>query len=94
MLERENDKYKVHTYKEALYMGNMNQYEQRHGIGVMKYINGRQYEGYWEDDIRTGKGFERYANGNTYFGMFLKGKAHGKGVYTWHNGEVYDGEWD
>ena len=34
----------------------------RNGKGVMKYRNGRQYEGDWVDDIREGKGFERYPN--------------------------------
>ena len=55
----------------------------RHGKGVMKYRNARQYEGFWDRDLRDGKGFERYPNGNTYFGQFKYGKAHGKGVYTW-----------
>ena len=32
----------------------------RNGKGVMRYRNGRQYEGYWERDLRDGKGFERY----------------------------------
>ena len=46
-LEREDKTYKVHKYKEAVYLGTMNDFEQRHGLGVMKYINGRQYEGHW-----------------------------------------------
>lgn len=78
--------FNIRTYPEAVYLGKMNKEEERHGPGVMKYSNGRQYEGGWENDKRSGKGFERYANGNTYYGMFLEGKAHGKGVYTWKNG--------
>lgn len=66
----------------------------RQGMGVMRYSNGRQYEGEWEDDRRNGRGFERYSNNNSYFGSFKDGKAHGKGVYKWINGEVYDGEWE
>lgn len=80
-------------FKEAIYIGVMVD-GLRHGVGIMKYRNGRQYEGHWFEDIRDGKGFERYPNGNTYFGHFKTGKAHGNGVYTWFNGEVYDGEWD
>ena len=86
------DGYKEVKYKDAIYMGTFIN-GKRHGKGVMRYRNGRQYEGYWERDLRDGKGFERYPNGNTYFGHFKKGKANGKGVYTWANGEVYAGEW-
>ena len=87
------DGYKEVGYKDAIYMGTVIN-SKRHGKGVMKYRNVRQYEGFWDRDLRDGKGFERYPNGNTYFGQFKYGKAHGKGVYTWKNGEVYDGEWD
>ena len=80
-------------FKDAIYVGQMID-GLRHGLGIMKYRNGRQYEGNWQEDLRDGKGFERYPNGNTYFGHFKTGKAHGNGVYTWANGEVYDGEWD
>jgi hypothetical protein len=60
----------------------------------MHYSNGRQYEGPWEADLRSGSNaFEFYPSGNSYHGAFLDGKAHGKGVYKWSNGEVYDGEW-
>ena len=58
------------TYPEAVYVGQLNEEEQRHGLGAMKYKNGRQYEGGWLHDLRDGKGFERYANGNTYYGQF------------------------
>jgi hypothetical protein len=47
----------------------------------MKYKNGRTYEGFFKNDMRSGKGFERYHNGNTYKGEFKKGKADGKGIY-------------
>ena len=40
----------------------------RDGKGIMKYANGRQYEGEWVKDTREGKGFERYPNRNTYYG--------------------------
>ena len=79
-------------FPQAIYLGIMFE-GKRHGRGVMKYANGRQYEGQWEKDLRNGKGFERYPNGNSYYGNFKMGKADGKGVYTWVNGEVYDGEW-
>lgn len=38
----------------------------RDGKGVMKYQNGRIYEGDWKTDQRNGRGFEKYSNDNTY----------------------------
>jgi hypothetical protein len=38
----------------------------RDGKGIMKYENGRIYEGMWDWDVRSGLGFEIYSNGNTY----------------------------
>ena len=79
---RSIDGFKEVRYKEAIYIGTIIN-GKRHGKGIIKYKTGRQYEGYWDRDLRDGKGFERYPNGNTYFGQFKYGKAHGKGVYTW-----------
>lgn len=90
---RRHPNYTEKRYKDAIYLGTMRN-DMRDGKGIMKYANGRQYEGEWIQDNREGKGFERYPNRNTYFGQFKYGRAHGKGVYTWHNGEVYDGQWD
>lgn len=78
----------------SIYVGGLGEESERSGQGVMKYKNGRQYEGSWLDDHRHGDGFERYQNGNTYEGRFTNGKAHGHGVYRWANGEIYDGEWN
>lgn len=76
------DGYQEKRFKDAIYLGIISK-NKRHGKGVMKYPNNRQYEGYWVHDLRDGKGFERYPNGNTYFGQFKYGRAHGNGVYTW-----------
>ena len=87
--------FKVKRYKDAIYRGCIDpKSENREGLGVMEYDNGRVYEGHWKDDLRTGAGYEIYANGNFYRGEFLNGKAHGKGYYKWANGEYYDGHWD
>ena len=48
-------------FPSAIYIGIMFE-GKRQGDGVMKYSNGRQYEGMWERDLRDGKGFERYPN--------------------------------
>ena len=54
-------------YTDAIYMGIMKN-GRRHGKGVMKYVNNRQYEGEWENDTRDGRGYEHYPNGNVYHG--------------------------
>ena len=41
-------------FKEAIYVGYFNEHGERHGKGVMKYKNGRQYEGTWVEDVRDG----------------------------------------
>ena len=64
---RQIDGFKEVRYKDAIYLGTVIR-GKRHGKGVMRYRNGRQYEGFWDRDLRDGKGFERYPNGNTYFG--------------------------
>ena len=46
-------------FPQAIFLGVMRE-GRRNGMGVMKYANGRQYEGAWEKDLRHGKGFERY----------------------------------
>lgn len=40
-------------YKDAIYIGQI-QNAKRGGEGVMKYANGRQYEGEWMADLRHG----------------------------------------
>ena len=88
--------YKVLKYKDAFYMGQVmvNNGKKRDGQGLMQYVSGRLYEGFWKNDLWEGQGFEVYASGNTYKGAFANGRAHGHGIYEWWNGEVYDGEWN
>ena len=81
-------------YKDALYLGEVNEEGGRHGKGLMIYTNQRRYEGEWDKDLRHGRGYERHPNGNIYVGTFAMGKAHGHGMYKWTNGEQYDGQWD
>ena len=87
----DDNKIQVKRYRDAVYIGEVNENGKRHGRGIMLYANGRKYEGRWKDDIRHGRGFEKHTNNNVYNGEFLDGKAHGHGIYKWGNGEFYDG---
>ncbi len=69
-------------YVDAFYFGELEN-SKRFGKGVMKYKNGRVYEGSWYQDLRSGMGYEKYQNGNVYVGQFAAGKTHGQGHYTW-----------
>ena len=40
-----------------------------HGNGVMKFIDGTEYNGEWKENLMNGKGVFKYAN-RTYDGMF------------------------
>jgi hypothetical protein len=46
----------------------MNDRMERHGLGVYLYLNGRLYEGQWENGQRNGRGFELFTNGAKYVG--------------------------
>lgn len=82
------------TFKDSYFIGETDPVKNiRDGFGVCVYLNGRHYEGSWQNDKRHGRGFERFSNGNTYIGEYENGKVCGKGVYTWKNLDVYDGEW-
>jgi hypothetical protein len=83
------DENKIHIkrYKDAIFIGETNENNKRHGKGIMIYENGRKYEGNWINDLREGRGYEKHSNGNMYMGEFSNGKAHGHGVYKWTNGE-------
>eukprot|EP00347_Sterkiella_histriomuscorum_P023268 403335301 len=91
-----NCEQKVHVkrYKDAIYVGEINSEFKRQGQGIMLYINGRRYEGQWENDLRSRRGYERHSNGNIYQGEFKDGKANGHGIQIWMNGEKYDGQWE
>ena len=89
---RNDPRFTLIPFKDAVYRGCIKDGDQRDGMGIMEYDSGRIYEGYWLNDKRHGKGFEKYKNGNTYDGEFERGKANGEGIYLWRGtGEFYKG---
>ena len=61
------------------------------GFGVMKYHDGRVYDGEWCDGEYNGKG--TYECGEyVYNGSYRKGKKHGYGIFT-RGGYTYRGYW-
>lgn len=51
------------------------------GRGVMKWLNGDLFDGYWSDGYKQGSGVYRFADGSYYFGMWTKGLKDGRGTF-------------
>ena len=54
-----SSKLAIKQYDESIYLGEIEN-NKRHGIGFIKYNNGRIYEGNWKNNLRDGKGFEKF----------------------------------
>jgi len=67
--------------------------KERDGKGVMIWLDGSRYDGYWNSDKTHGKGRLIHANGDVYTGDWQEGKANGKGLYVHSDGASYNGEW-
>lgn len=50
----------------------------KEGYGVLLYVNGERYEGYWKNDKAHGKGTLTYAQGDKYSGDWFAGRKHGE----------------
>lgn len=63
------------------------------GYGEVIYVeSGDKYEGYFEENTKSGLGVYSYNNGNHYEGEFKNGLFNGNGVFTYKNGSQYQGE--
>lgn len=58
----DEDKIHVKKYRDAIYIGHLNEDGKRTNKGIMIYANGRRYEGEWFSDVRSGRGFELHPN--------------------------------
>eukprot|EP00934_Nitzschia_sp_Nitz4_P008427 Nitzschia sp. Nitz4//scaffold36_size144017//107978//109126//NITZ4_003109-RA/size144017-processed-gene-0.275-mRNA-1//-1//CDS//3329549525//8417//frame0 len=67
----------------------------KHGSGVMKYADGRVYDGMFMLDKIEQKGRLVETDGTKYWGHWSKdGVPHGRGKMEFPDGRVYDGEFD
>jgi hypothetical protein len=60
------------------------------GIYVIK-DTGDIYEGYWNNDEKSGRGRFIWSDGENYDGEYCKSKRHGYGIYTYLSGNKYEG---
>lgn len=61
--------------------------------GIQNWVDGRQYEGEFKDNLMNGFGNYAFADGKTYQGYYLEDKKHGYGIYKWTDGKSYQGWW-
>lgn len=53
----------------------------------------RDYEGFWDNSMKSGYGIEKYKDNSEYKGCFKEGKKEGIGTQKWDDGSFYEGEW-
>jgi len=77
----------------AIYIGEWNHKNERHGKGLQMWNDGSKYEGYWKNDKANGRGRLIHGDGDVYEGEWIDDKAHGFGVYLHTDGARYEGGW-
>jgi hypothetical protein len=61
--------------------------------GIIKWENGKTYEGTIQNNLPEGKGKMTWSDGSRYYGDFKAGKRSGYGAYAFSNGIKYEGDW-
>ena len=51
----------------------------------------RDYEGLWENSMKSGYGIEKYRDNSEYKGCFVNGKKEGIGSQKWDDSSFYEG---
>jgi hypothetical protein len=72
--------------EEDVYIGALNQRQQRHGWGVLFYGNGDIYRGEWANDAKSGKGQYLFFNGNQVEGSFKDNSLNGVTIVRFKDG--------
>ncbi len=65
-----------------------------HGSGLLKWADGKQYEGQFVNDKRQGLGVFKWKDGRIYNGEWLDGKQHGRGTFMKVDGTKKVGIWE
>ena len=61
-------------------------------VGVMTYVDKREYVGQLRNHVMHGKGRLTYPDGSKYTGEFQNGVQHGTGTYNFSDGSIYEGQ--
>lgn len=76
-----------------VYIGKVNEDNEKHGEGLEIFSNGDVYIGNYEQGAPEGYGEYYWDSGAFYRGDFLSGMRHGKGSWMMLHGDRYDGEY-
>ncbi|XP_046576894.1 LOW QUALITY PROTEIN: MORN repeat-containing protein 4-like [Haliotis rubra] len=74
------------------YSGNWSENGQRHGYGHMKFADGSEFWGMFDNGLCTGNGVMRFPDGSRYEGEFRQGKFNGYGIFTRCDNMRFEGE--
>eukprot|EP01084_Bolivina_argentea_P107121 191557_1 len=85
-------KYKENSKsKRDKYIGGVNKYGKRNGIGKMIRTSGSVYEGEWKNGYSDGYGRYMHNTGDIYYGYYKDDKRNGYGTFLFKNGTIYQG---
>ena len=62
-------------------------------LGILRYADGRVYEGLWREDQKHGMGEQRWTHGHVYSGMWSRDVREGSGTMSYPDGSTYKGGW-
>ncbi len=82
----------------ARYEGNWKD-GKRHGFGLISFaandsFNALSYEGFFENDEKSGNGTYKWKSGEKYVGYFKNDVRSGIGTYYYSDGDRYEGNWE
>lgn len=66
--------------------------DQLKGRGTIQYIDGRFYDGNFENGLKHGYGTMTFSDGRKYEGNWFHNLRSGLGTLTWHDGSFYHGK--
>lgn len=64
----------------------------KHGEGLL-VTDEEKYEGFFDNDVKSGRGLMKYRGGGFYKGSWLNDKKNGFGVQRFPCGDIYKGLW-
>ncbi|KAJ3395940.1 hypothetical protein CcCBS67573_g09247 [Chytriomyces confervae] len=73
------------------YEGERNEAKQRHGKGKNIFINGDEYDGSYENGVRSGYGVYKWKGGARYTGDYKNDLRHRDGFFIYPDGSKYRG---
>eukprot|EP00041_Stephanoeca_diplocostata_P005560 m.63967 g.63967 ORF g.63967 m.63967 type:complete len:155 (+) comp15866_c0_seq2:127-591(+) len=74
------------------YRGQWSAEGKRHGLGVLKFADGTEYAGEFQNGMNAGFGVLTFSDGSSYSGEFSDGKYEGFGTFTGKDKMRYEGE--